>query len=108
MAQFQFNSENQISGTEDVAAQVEQIIRARISRIEDRLTRIEVHIGDVNGPRSGGADIRCVVEARPAGLAPISATAQAGNIEAAVAAAADKMLVAYDRQLGKLTSRKGH
>ena len=106
--QFQFNSDNQTSGDSDMAARVEDMVRARFSRIEDRLTRVEVHVGDVNGPRSGGDDKRCAVEARPAGMAPISASDQAASIEAAVVGAADKVLAAYDRQVGKLTDRKGH
>ena len=106
--QFQFNSDNQTSGDSDMAARVEEITRARLGRIEDRLTRVEVHVGDVNGPRGGGDDKRCAVEARPAGMAPISATDQAASIEAAVAGAVDKVLAAYDRQIGRRTDRKGH
>lgn len=106
--QFQFNSDNQTNGDTHMAARVEEITRARLSRIEDRLTRVEVHIGDVNGPQSGSEDKRCVVEVRPAGMAPISATDQATSIEAAVAGAADKVLAAFDRQVGKRSTRKGH
>jgi len=108
IVQFQFNSDNQTSGDSDMAARVEEIIRARLARIEDRLTRVEVHVGDVNGPRGGGGDKRCAVEVRPAGMAPISASDQAASIEAAVAGAADKVLTAFDRQVGKLTDRKSH
>jgi ribosome-associated translation inhibitor RaiA len=105
--QFQFNSDNQIDGNDAVAVRVEEITRSRLSHIVDRLTRIEVHVSDVTGAR--GADSkRCVVEARPAGMSPISATDQAGNIDAAVTAAADKLLAAYERQVGKRTDRKGH
>lgn len=106
--QFQFNSDNQTDGDTGMAARAEEITRARLGRIEDRLTRVEVHVGDVNGPRGGDDDKRCAVEARPAGMAPISATHQASNIDAAVAGAADKVLAAYDRQIGRRTGRKGH
>ncbi len=104
----QFNSDNQIDGGTDLADRVESIARGRLSRIEQHLTRMEIHVGDVNGPREGADDKRCVVEVRPAGMAPISATDQAGSIEEAVAGAADKVLAAYDRQVGKRTTRKGH
>lgn len=106
--QFQFNSDNQIDGDADMAGRVQEIVRARLSRVEDRLTRVEVHVGDVNGPRSGANDKRAMVELRPAGLAPISGGAQASSIEAAVASATDKALAAFDRQIGKMTDRKGH
>ncbi len=105
--QFQFNSDNRTDGAEPVARRIEEITRARLSRIEGRLTRIEVHVGDVNGPR-GGDDKRCVVEVRANGMAPIAAAEQGASVEGAVAAAADKVLAAFDRQIGKRTTRKGH
>jgi hypothetical protein len=105
--QFQFNSSNQVTGDRDVAARVETLVRGRLKRISDRLTRVEVHVGDVNGPR-GGEDMRCAIEVRPNGMAPISATDQASSVEQAVSAATEKVLSAYDRQIGRSTSRKGH
>ena len=106
--QFKFNSDNFTDGDTSLATRIEEITRTKLGRIEDRLTRVEVHVGDVNGPRSRGEDKRAAVEARPAGMSPISATEQAATIEAAVAGAAQKVLSAYDRQIGKRTNRKGH
>jgi hypothetical protein len=105
--QFQFNSDNRFSGNEGVAGDVETLVRGRLERVADRLTRVEVHVGDVNGPK-GGNDIRGAVEIRPNGMQPISGTAEAATIEAAVASATDKALTAFDRQIGKQTTRKGH
>lgn len=106
--QFQFNSDNQVEGDTAMAERVEQMARARLGRIEQRLTRVEVHVGDVDGPRDGVEGKRCAVEVRPAGMSPISATDRAASVEAAVNGAVDKVLAAYDRQVGKRTSRKGH
>ncbi len=106
--QFQFNSDNHTHGDSTMAARVEEITRVRLGRIEHRLTRVEVHVGDVSGPDNGGDDKRCLIEARPAGMSPISATDNADSIEAAVTRAADKVLAAYLRQVGKITDRKGH
>lgn len=105
--QFQFNSDNRIDGDAAVAEQVETLVRGRLERVSDRLTRVEIHVGDVNGPK-GGNDIRCAVELRPTGMKPVSATDEAPSIETAVASATDKALSAFDRQVGKLTTRKGH
>jgi hypothetical protein len=105
--QFQFNSDNRVSGDAAVAEQIEALVRGRLERVSDRITRVEVHVGDVNGPK-GGKDIRCAVELRPSGLKPISGTDESASVEAAVASATDKALSAYDRQIGKQTTRKGH
>lgn len=106
--QCQFNSDNQIDGDTTMSARIEEVVRARLGRVEGRLTRVEVHVGDVSGPRNGVDDKRCVIEARPAGMSPISATDHASSVEAAAAAAADKVLAAFERQVGKWTDRKGH
>jgi len=106
--QFQFNSDNQTPGGLDAAQHAESIVRSRLGRIEPRLTRIELHVTDVNGPREGQNDKRCLLEARPNGIDPISVTEQAETVAAAIAGAADKLLKVYDRLVGRQTSRKGH
>jgi hypothetical protein len=105
--QFQFNSDNRITGDATVAGRIENLVRGRLDRVSDRLSRVEVHVSDVNGPRHGN-DIRCAVELRPNGMKPVSATDEAASVEAAVASATDKALSAYDRLIGKQTTRKGH
>ena len=105
--QFQFNSDNRISVDANMAEQMETLVRGRLGHLSDRFSRVEVHVGDVNGPR-GGEDVRCVVELRPTGLQPISATGEAKSVESSVASATDKALSAFNRQIGKRTTRKGH
>ena len=105
--QFQFNSDNRTPGGANVAERVEALVRGRLRRVSDRLTRVEVHLSDVNGPRQGN-DIRCAVELRPSGRKPVSATHEDASVEAAVGSATDKALSAYDRLVGKQTTRKGH
>ena len=105
--QFQFNSDNQVNCSAEEAERIEELVRGRLEHVADRLTRVEVHVGDVNGPR-GGDDIRCLVELRPTGMQPISATHEAASAPAAAAQATDKALSTYRRQIGKKTSRKGH
>ena len=103
--QFQFNSDNRITGDLAVAGRMETMVRGRLGRIADRLTRVQVHVSDVNGPKRGN-DIRCAVELRPNGMKPISATDEATTVKAAVASATDKALAALKRRLGKQSTRK--
>ncbi len=105
--QFQFNSDNAISLDGSAADEVETLVRQKLDHVSDQLTRVEIHVSDVNGPRRGD-DIRCVVELRPTGMEPISAADQAADIEAAVTSATGKALTALRRQIGKQTTRKGH
>lgn len=105
---FMFNNDNQTALSSATSQRVEALVEARLGRISDRLTRVEVHVSDVDGPRSGGEDKKWVVELRPNGMRPITATDQASTVERAVTAATDRALKAFDRQIGKATTRKGH
>jgi hypothetical protein len=105
---FQFNTANDITGDDDVKARIEAAVRQKLDRISSELTRLELHIVDVNGKRGGPADKRARLEARPRGRSPLSVTHEADTIDKAAAGAADKMMAAFARERGRLTSRKGH
>lgn len=104
----QINTANNVAGREALTQQLEEAVRTRLSRFSDRLTRVEVHIGDESGECNTGTDKRCVIEVRPAGRDPISVTEQAGSIDQAAAGALSKVTTALERDFGKITSRKGH
>lgn len=104
---FQFNSDNRVEGDAGTEQRVRELVENRLGHVADRVTRVEVHVGDVNGPR-GGAHIRCAVELRPNGLEPVTGTDTADTIEAAALSATDKAMTALERRIGKMTTRKGH
>ena len=105
---IQINTANNVEGRDTLTEQLEETVRTRLSRFSDRLTRVEVHVGDENGERGGGNDKRCVIEVRPAGRPPISVTEQAGSIDQATSGALGKVTTALERDFGKITDRKGH
>lgn len=79
-----------------------------LDRFSDRVTRIEVHLSDTNsGAKGGSDDIRCVLEARLAGMNPISVRNRAATPEQAVAGAADKLEKVLQRNLDRLSRTKG-
>ncbi len=105
---IQINTANNVEGREALARSLEETVRTKLSRFSERLTRVEVHVGDENGERGAGDDKRCVIEVRPAGREPISVTDQAGSIDQAASGALNKVATALDRTFGRITSRKGH
>jgi ribosome-associated translation inhibitor RaiA len=101
--QIQVNTDRSITGGTALTAQVEAAIDAALGRFGDTLTRVEVHLSDENSDqKSGGEDIRCVVEVRPAGLEPIVVRHVGDNVDQALAGAATKMERALRRTLDKL------
>ncbi|PKP89673.1 MAG: hypothetical protein CVT77_17260 [Alphaproteobacteria bacterium HGW-Alphaproteobacteria-16] len=99
--QIQFNSDSRIEGGADTAEAVEARIRERLSRFEARLTRIEVHVGDVDGDRNGPRGVEAKIEARPAGDRPVVVTDRAADAKGAIAGALGKLVALLDTHFSK-------
>lgn len=104
--QFQFNSDSSVMGTENVAERIEAMVREKLARFEDRLTRIEVHVTDVNGAKHGADDKHCTIEARPRGGKPIGVTGKADKVDDAARKAASTLAQRLERLFGKDESRR--
>jgi len=99
---IQLNTDKNIAGTEALGREVEARVAATLHRYEDQLTRVEVHLTDESGPRTGGDDKRCLIEARPAGLNPIAVTHHAPSVDLAIDGALEKLMHALSTHFGKL------
>ena len=62
-----------------------------LARFEDKVTRLEVHLGDENSEKSGVNDKRCLIEARPINMQPVAVTNHADSTEKAFHGAFDKI-----------------
>jgi len=81
----------------------------RLGRLDrhfpDRLTRVEVFLKDVNGPK-GGLDKHCTMEARPRGLDPVVAEAQSDDAYASIKVASERLEKVLSHQIGRLTKQR--
>ncbi len=102
---IQVNTDNNLKGREETASLVRSRVEGAVAHFRDRITRIEVHLSDTNSHKSTADDIRCVLEARLAGLQPIAVTHQAATVELAVNEAADKLQRLIESKLGRLQDR---
>ncbi|WP_406696978.1 HPF/RaiA family ribosome-associated protein [Singulisphaera sp. Ch08] len=100
--QIQVNTDNHIKGSNEFFAKVSAEVERGLSRFADQITRVEVHLADVNGPREGGADKRCLLEARLAGRQPIVVTHEAATLDESIVEACDKLERAIESLLGRL------
>lgn len=104
--QIQVNTDRHIHGSEELSAQVRAAIASELSRFSERITRVEVHLSDENGAtKGGGADMRCVMEARLNGLQPTAVTEKAESIDLAIVGAAEKLRRAIENTIGRLKDR---
>lgn len=99
--QIQVNTDSNIEGREKLSAHIEGVVESTLERYSDRITRVEVHLSDQNGDKSGLDDKRCVLEARLEGRHPIAVTHQASTVDHAIEGAADKMQRALESALGR-------
>lgn len=99
---IQINTDGNIHGTEALADHVKGVVESRLSRISDRITRIEVHLSDQSGDRNGQDDKRCMLEARLEGRQPTVVTHQAASVDEAVDGAAEKLKRSLESTLDRL------
>jgi len=98
---IQLNTDSHIVGSEALTAEVEKKLTSALNRFSERITRIEVHLSDLNSAKTGVNDKRCVIEARVVGLNPISVSHQAPTLALAVDGGREKMANALDAAFGK-------
>lgn len=103
---IELSTDSNIDGTEELAAMVDAELRSTLEYFADRLTRIEVHLEDINAERgSGSDDKKCLLEARPEGMPPVVVTALAPTVEEACRGAAIKMKSLLSSTFGRIDDR---
>jgi hypothetical protein len=100
------NTDDNIEGSEELIGRVETEVAATLSRFSDRVTRVEVHLGDENAGKSGASDKRCMMEARPSGQQPVAVTHHAATLEEAYDGAAEKLGNLLESKFGRLHDHK--
>lgn len=105
--QILVRTDNNIQGSEALTAHVTSEVEGALLRFGTQITRVEVHLGDVNSHKEAGDDKRCLMEARLAGLDPIAASHQAPTLDEAISGAVDTLQQSLERTLGRLQNKKG-
>lgn len=84
-----------------MARSIERDVREALGRFAAKLTRVEVHLSDVDGEKTGSSDKRCLIEARPSGTDPRAVTATATEVAGAIGSALGKMQRSLTRFFGR-------
>jgi ribosome-associated translation inhibitor RaiA len=102
---IQINTDNHISGNEELAEQAETTVESTLGHLAEHITRVEVHLSDENSDKGGAHDKRCMMEARLEGHQPIAVTDDSETIDQAIDGAAEKLKHLLDHTLGRLENR---
>jgi ribosome-associated translation inhibitor RaiA len=103
---IQINTDDNVNRSDTLTKWIEATVRDILGRFADQVTRVEIHLSDENSDKkSGGSDMRCLLEARLAGRQPVAVTDAAATVEQAVDGAVRKMRRSLDSTLGRLQKR---
>lgn len=105
--QVQVNTDDHIQGGESLAQWISDECKSRLSRFQDHVTRLEVHLSDVDAGKSGANDKRCRIEARVTGRQPVTVSDDSDKMATAFIGASDKLARALDTDLGRIKDRHG-
>ena len=104
--QIQVNTDRNIDGRQRVADYVRGVVEHAVSHFERQVTRVEVHLSDDNGAKSGPDDKRCVMEARVAAIEPVTVTHRGANIDEAIHGAAAKLKRSLVNELARVHAHR--
>jgi ribosome-associated translation inhibitor RaiA len=104
---IQVHTAHNVSGREEMIEQTEAVVESILGHLAEHISRVDVHLSDVNGNKGGSYDKRCVMKARLERHQPIAATHEAKSIDQAISGAAAKLKRALDHTLGRLNNHEG-
>ena len=103
--QIQINTDHNIEAHETLIAHLRSSVESALSRFAEHITRVEVHLSDENGDKSGPTDKRCLIEARLEGRQPLAVKHEAASLAQAVHGATEKLARLIDSTLGRAHER---
>jgi hypothetical protein len=103
---IQINSDKNVAVDTRVIQFVRGEVNSFLKRFGSKITRVEVHLSDVNSRAKFGInDKRCLIEARPARHRPLTATNRGQTVRQAVAGALTKLRNGLETLYGRLERR---
>lgn len=96
------NTDKNLRKNEAERADLKLLIRQELKPFIAHISRIDVHLSDENGAKSGFDDKRCMMEVRIEGRLPMAVTAHAETEDLAVAAALENLKELFIDSMRKL------
>ncbi|MBP6671639.1 MAG: HPF/RaiA family ribosome-associated protein [Bacteroidetes bacterium] len=106
--QIQINTDNTIQGHAAFTTEISSKVESAFSRFSEEITRVELHLSDENGEKSGRDDKKCVLEVRLKGKQPIAVTEQNVTLDKSISGAIEKMTRLIESTQDKKTSQERH
>lgn len=98
----QINTDKNLSVHEEYDNELEALLTEELSRFDEHITRLELHLSDENGNKESEDDKKCLLEARMKGRQPIAVSALGNTYDQAVNSAIDKLKTSLETIIGRL------
>ncbi len=103
---IQFNTDNNLTLHQEFRDKLNDILSEELNRYSENITRVEVHLSDLNGHKDGLNDKRCMLEARVEDRQPIAVSAEGDTYELSVYEAVDKLKSSLETIQGRMKSQQ--
>jgi hypothetical protein len=101
------NIDPRVQGGQPMAAHIGTTVAEALARFGERVTRVDAHVVDVNGPaKTGVDDIECTLQASLVGVEPVVVKHLAEAAHPAIQGAVNKLKRAVGTALAKLDPRR--
>lgn len=94
-------TDGNIQGGEPFSDHVKALVHTALDRFGDRIRRIDVHLSDAVGNKTGHDDKCCMIEARSDDREPIVVTRQETTIDRAIHGAVASLKQSIESAFGK-------
>jgi len=99
--QIQINTDHRIDSSEARDQWARSVVESALSHLSEHFTRVEVHFSDENAGKGGALALRCKLEARLNGRAPVAVSSDAPTFESALSGALHKLERAIEHAIGR-------
>lgn len=103
---IQIRTDNNIHVHDHRAIELEDIVKNALRHCSNHITRVEIHLSDINGGKPGQQDKCCMMEARLEHRQPMAVTENADTVGASVTGAADKLARLVKSTLGRAAANR--
>ncbi len=103
---IQIRTDNNIHVHDHRAIELEDIVKNALRHCSSQITRVEIHLSDVNGGKPGQQDKSCIMEARLEHRQPMAVTELADTVGASVTGAAEKLARLVKSTLGRAAANR--
>jgi len=98
---IEVRTEDDIQGGEPISDRVKAVVHDALDRFGDHIRRVDVHLGDEVGNKTGFDDKSCMIEVHRDGDAPIVVKHHAATTDQAIHGAVHDLRRSIETALGK-------